>query len=515
MFDVSAFLFSSPTVEELDLAWSVSAGDLGSASTTHPDDDDLPTDDDDEDGDDPNDEGSKCYDDNAPEERVRDKAIITSLPLIESQGRSRWIALGHDDSTSPPAVSNYDPDDVYCYILNGTAHANTRDVPTPFGRISSGQSTSEVNSSYEVSYEEHCRGLISHESSASRSRAASRDNDGFPMLVEEDILMDSFMQASTPRRLGASASIGTQSLEHETCVSRVDLNSTPRTSPVPTPFTEPSGSDVVATKHLRWWGHGRRWTCLALLFAWAGSALTVFTRQSFHFVTLAVPVVVASDAYEPIHQLGLFYIQLCYNETASDGLSGCQVLTLRSSDVSDNVYDAARLLGSLSTILGSFLTFFLSTSVVWETINLRPIGFGLLLTYFFQSFTMLLFDSDVCQEGQCSVGSGCLLSIGAALCWLGSCLATAAMEAHKIRATRARQRQLKRRVKCALRKAQKQMQNKEKQIMKERKDSLDTYNTNSSSSSDMSAEDLEVGNIIEVPSIETSDFEATRGPYEV
>jgi uncharacterized RDD family membrane protein YckC len=326
--------------------------------------------------------------------------------------------------------------------------------------------------------------------------------------------MYSFMQTPAPRTLGASASVGTQSLEQQTKASRVELNSTQRGSPA-SPSLLPSDSDIVATKHLRWWGHGKRWTCLALLYAWAGSVLSVFTRQSPQFVTLAVPVAIASDAYEPIHKLGLFYIQLCYNETASDGLSGCQMLTLRSSDVSDNIYDVARLFGSLSTILGPFLTLFLTTSVVWETINLRPIGFGLLLAYFFQSFTMLLFDSDICQESHCSVGAGCLLSIGAALCWLGSCLATAAMEAHKIRATRARQKQLKRRVKRALRKAQKQMQTKEKQLLKERKDSLDTYKTTSSSSSEVSAEDLEVGSIVEIPSIETTDFEATRGRYEV
>jgi hypothetical protein len=191
---------------------------------------------------------------------------------------------------------------------------------------------------------------------------------------------------------------------------------------------------------------------------------------------------------------------------------------LRSNDVSDNLYEVARLFGSLGMILGTFLTLFLTTSVAWETINLRPIGFGLLLTYFFQSFTMLLFDSRLCETNGCRVGAGCLMSIGSACFWLGSCLATAAMEAYKIRATRQRQRRARRLFKRAAREARKK--SRQKLDRHNRKESIDTFKTSSTSSlgAVSAATPEELGSVVEIPSIDRSNFDSgnnEEGQYEV
>jgi hypothetical protein len=254
--------------------------------------------------------------------------------------------------------------------------------------------------------------------------------------------------------------------------------------------------------------------------AWMGSTLSVLTRQSTRFVTLGDPLLVGSTTYDPIHYLGLIRVEMCFNETFSSSVDGheaggCHVITMRSTDVSDTVYEVARLFGSLAMVLGTFLTFFLTASVVWETINIRPIGFSLLLTYFFQSFTMLMFDSRVCATNHCSVGAGCCLSIASAFCWFGSCIATATMEAFKIRATRRRAR---RRFKRALRDARKKAR--EKLHPKDRKESIDTFKTSSTSSMEATSVEApdELGSVVEISSIESSDFEndnRAHGRYEV
>lgn len=96
---------------------------------------------------------------------------------------------------------------------------------------------------------------------------------------------------------------------------------------------------------------------------------------------------------------------------------------------------------------------------------------------------MIFFDAEICKTHKCTVGPGCFMCIGASCCWVLACLATAKMEAFKIRATRRRRRRNKRRAKQAFADAQKLA------VAKpfKRKESTVTEKTSSSASSEASS----------------------------
>jgi hypothetical protein len=168
--------------------------------------------------------------------------------------------------------------------------------------------------------------------------------------------------------------------------------------------------------------------------------LSVFARQSTNFVVFQDPLSISS-MYQPVYQAGLLHMVLCHNETLySDNNNnsmpqvGCetipvdQVTTTASSDV---ILSLSRLCVASSVVAGAFFTLFLSLSVVWEQINLKPIGFGLLLTYFLQSFSMMVFDTNICSLQRCAAGPGCYICIASSVCWFASCLVTARMDHQK------------------------------------------------------------------------------------
>ena len=134
---------------------------------------------------------------------------------------------------------------------------------------------------------------------------------------------------------------------------------------------------------------------------------------------------------------------VCYNETTMSGV-GCQTFDLKADDIDDNVFEISRILLTVATFLGVFLTIFLVTSALWESINLKPVGLGFLLVYFAQAFSMLFFDTQVCHKYDCRMGSGCIMCIIASACWILTCLATAKMDTHKARLRRRRRRRFKR-----------------------------------------------------------------------
>jgi len=237
------------------------------------------------------------------------------------------------------------------------------------------------------------------------------------------------------------------------------------------------------TKCIRWFGHGKAWTIVAVVFAWGGTILSGFSRQSSGFAVLDKPIPMGN--YVPADKIGLVRLELCYNETTSrDDEVGCISVPLRSDEVDDPMFQVARLFGAGSVVFGGFFAFFLTTAIAWETIDLRPLGFGFMLTYFFQSFTMLFFDSNLCDKHKCSVGAGCILCIASSFCWIAACIATAKMEAFKQRATLRRYRRARRRAKKALRAA-------EAKIAFDRKQSTITNKTTSTASSNSSSDLME------------------------
>jgi hypothetical protein len=107
----------------------------------------------------------------------------------------------------------------------------------------------------------------------------------------------------------------------------------------------------------------------------------------------------------------------------------------------------------MGTALGFLLTLVLSSSIYWETINLKPVGFGFLITYFFETLSMLVFDSKLCNEHHCKVGPGAVLGIIACICWIGTCVAVTKMDWFKIRAARLRRKAARKKAKQARREA--------------------------------------------------------------
>ena len=95
----------------------------------------------------------------------------------------------------------------------------------------------------------------------------------------------------------------------------------------------------------------------------------------------------------------------------------------------------------MGTYLGIVLTLVLSTSIVWETINLRPIAFGYLVAYFLQSFSMLFFDTDICRDYKCQMATGAYLLITASVCWISALIFVVRMDLFKLQSIRLRRRE--------------------------------------------------------------------------
>jgi hypothetical protein len=215
---------------------------------------------------------------------------------------------------------------------------------------------------------------------------------------------------------------------------------------------EPEGKQTI-----RWFGHGFYWTLAAVGLAWMGFAFAYLSRQSVTFAILQKPLYL-SPIYNAVESIGLVQIKLCFNETETflqaDQLTGCNVVPLNHSTIGDNLFELTRIFVSLSVFFGGFFAVFLTTALFWETINLKPIVVGLLVTYFFQAFTMVFFDTKVCKDQSCTVGSGCIYCICATLCWISCCIATAKMDAIKYIATSRRTRRAEKKAKKTLKKAE-------------------------------------------------------------
>jgi hypothetical protein len=231
-------------------------------------------------------------------------------------------------------------------------------------------------------------------------------------------------------------------------------------------------------QHLRFFGHGKRWTLIAIIVSWVGVALSLSARYSFQFVTLNEPVLI-DPFFESLDSIGILRIQVCYNETVAR-MSGCQTIPLAVELVQDNLFDVARLFLNLGALFGIFFSVVLSTSIYWESINLRPIGLGFLLSYFLQSFTMLFFDSDICNTNKCRPGAGCIYCIAASLCWITACVAAAKMNNVKTRNTRRRRRRSKRVAKKATKELTKKQLHRETSSATEQTVSISTSASDSS-----------------------------------
>jgi hypothetical protein len=188
------------------------------------------------------------------------------------------------------------------------------------------------------------------------------------------------------------------------------------------------GSDMPDEEgHIGIFAHGKFWTVIGILFSWVGVALAVMARQSVEFVTLEFPFYI-DPTFETVTEIGLMRLRLCFNETYDEDQSGCVNHPLASADIDDRMFELARALITLAILLGFFLSIFLTVAVFWNSINLRPIGIGYLIAYFMQSASFLFFDTTLCGEHKCLVGTGCYFSIAGSICWIISCVASSRMD---------------------------------------------------------------------------------------
>lgn len=136
----------------------------------------------------------------------------------------------------------------------------------------------------------------------------------------------------------------------------------------------------------------------------------------------------------------------------------CEIVRITSEDVEDAKFQWSRVLLGLGCVFGIFFTLVLSLAVFWNSINLTPVGAGLLMTYFLVSFSMLFFDTNLCVQHKCRVGTGCVFAIAASLSWVAAYLTSAKMDAFKIHAERKRQFTEHRYARRAKRKAAEELQ---------------------------------------------------------
>lgn len=234
-------------------------------------------------------------------------------------------------------------------------------------------------------------------------------------------------------------------------------------------------------KHMSFFAYGRYLTIASIVFALTGLTLSVVSKQSMSFVTLQNAIEI-SPQLNLVEHVGLVKMQLCYNETANkesqgralvshnsrlyrslsveavptadagQGVNhheqhGCFVLDLTVDTIHDAMWNVSRTFLSLAIAFGSFLTLMLCLAIYWESINLKPIALGMLVTYFFQSLSFFFFDSQICREYTCDFSEGSIASIFASLCWFFSALCCIRMDlvyqSEKRRWLRRRNRALK------------------------------------------------------------------------
>lgn len=193
-------------------------------------------------------------------------------------------------------------------------------------------------------------------------------------------------------------------------------------------------------KHFRWFSHGKITTLLLIIFAWGGTILSFLSRRSVEFVTLATPWPIA-PIYDEVTAIGMINVNLCYNQTMmemeellTDDIINhaadepCFDIPLNIGDMDDIMYKISVSFVSSALYLGFLMTCIITTTIIWQTINMKAVAFGFLFVYAFQSLSFLFFDTDVCKVHECQLGEGCIFSISASILWMCTCVTCAKID---------------------------------------------------------------------------------------
>ena len=276
---------------------------------------------------------------------------------------------------------------------------------------------------------------------------------------------------------------------------------------------------LVPKRHCIWmpFGHARTWS--AVLLMGMGITFAILARRSTSFVKLGTPMELTPHL-QPVTDVGLVRLTLCNadeslqedvdmpymnamvdmsDETTTQQIahSSCYNVRLSADIVEDTMWEVSRLSASLAIVLGVFFCALLISTIYWESINMKPMAIGLLVTYLLQSFSFFFYDSQLCREHSCKLSSGTYLSILASFCWFGASMVCILMDVYHTRKMRRLARQERRR-RRRLRRAERL----------KRKASTETSKTETStSSSDLSSEE----DVMESPeAIIEGDFDEER-----
>jgi heme exporter protein D len=216
-------------------------------------------------------------------------------------------------------------------------------------------------------------------------------------------------------------------------------------------------------------GCGR--TASAIFLTLLGLILSILSKRSLQYVKMEEPVNI-SDDFSGITDFGMVRLQLCYKDEfmASREIDGdssvavpylngtddvdesahhepCFILRLSASIIDDPRWEFSRVSMSIAIALGAFFCIMMILTVRWESINMKPIGAGLIVTYLFQSFSFFFYDTNLCRQHACKLGFGTYLSMLASFCWFGAAMIAIIMDVHHTKKMRrlARREQRRRR----------------------------------------------------------------------
>lgn len=235
-------------------------------------------------------------------------------------------------------------------------------------------------------------------------------------------------------------------------------------------------------KHLAWFSLGPVKTLFSISMAILAFCLSLSAKHSTNFVRLQIPITMGGH-FQELNSIGLYYVKICRaNEVVSVDYSNdkvtilslkyddsenvfsnpteskmnqlttgdyfalntvttartgdsdvCTKIRLETATVIDGLWNFSRVIAGVTEWLGGFLAFTLICSCFWKSMNLVPIGIGLLVTYICQGLAFAFFETNLCKEHGCIHSSGTNVAIGALTCWFFSWVGVLSMVLHERR----------------------------------------------------------------------------------
>ena len=251
-------------------------------------------------------------------------------------------------------------------------------------------------------------------------------------------------------------------------------------------------------EHISGFPFGQRWTYITIALALTSLTFSFLCKHSTRFVTLEKPMLL-SATFEPITEVGLYYINLCLAQTivnkdlqlgvetvvknswiTPDGKESfnlgdfareyavytgetlspssihqmifyddpiCATASLNSEMVDDLMWNLARTFVGWTTVYGILMTAIVFCVAFWSSVSLNNISVCLMMLYFFQCLVFFFFDCKICQRHTCTLSSGGIYALIATFSWFlcgMSCVRLLFLERDRARAERRKRRELRR-----------------------------------------------------------------------